>query len=76
MSTSLWTSMSVEIFNLPPKQEYPVKKLFIIRKGRRGPAIPDEFFSDKMLAKQRRDELGSEYVVSYGPDHKKFKSGE
>jgi hypothetical protein len=31
-----------------------------------------------MLAKQKRDELGPEYVVSYGPDHRKFinKSGE
>ena len=63
----------IQIFNLQPRQqEYPMKKLFIIRKGRRGPAIPDEFFSDKMIAKQRRDELGSEYVVSYGPDHKKY----
>jgi hypothetical protein len=66
-----------EIYNLQPKQETQMKKLFIIRKGRRGPAIPNEFFQDKMIAKQRRDELGSEYVVSYGPDHKKYiKSGE
>lgn len=62
----------IQIFNLQPKKETQMKKLFIIRKGRRGPAIPDEFFSDKMLAKQRRDELGEGHVVSYGPDHKKY----
>lgn len=62
-----------KIFNLPPKQqETQMKKMFIIRKGRQGPVVPNEFFQDKMVAKQRRNELGSEYVVSYGPDHKKY----
>jgi len=54
-----------------------MKKLFIIRKHKNGPAVPDLFFSDKMEAKKNRDSLGEGYVVSYGPDHKKFiKSGE
>ena len=51
-----------------------VKKLFIIRKGRRGPQIPDLFFSDKMEAKKHRNTLGEGHVVSYGPDHKKYQS--
>jgi hypothetical protein len=54
-----------------------MKKLFIIRNYRNGPMIPDLFFSDKMDAKKKRNELGGNHVVSYGPDHKKFiKSGE
>jgi hypothetical protein len=54
-----------------------MKKLFIIRKHKNGPAVPDLYFSDKIEAKQKRNELGDSHVVSYGPDHKKFtKSGE
>jgi hypothetical protein len=54
-----------------------MKKLFIIRRHKNGPMIPDLYFSDKMEAKKKRNELGDNHVVSYGPDHKKFiKSGE
>jgi len=44
--------------------------------------VPDEFFSDKKTAKARRSELNGEletrhppqfrYIVSPGPDHKKY----
>jgi hypothetical protein len=49
-----------------------MKKLFVIRKHKNGPAVPDLFFSDKMEAKKHRNSLGDNHVVSYGPDHKKF----
>ena len=50
-----------------------MKKLFIIRKHKNGPAVPDLFFTDKMEAKKYRDSLEAGHVVSYGPDHKKTK---
>lgn len=48
-----------------------MKRLFIVRKYKNGPAVPGLFFSDKMEAKKARNELGDNAVVSYGPDHKK-----
>jgi hypothetical protein len=55
-----------------------MKRLFIIRRGKRGEPVRDDdhsilSFPSKPLAKQVRDQLGGEYVVSYGPDHHKFK---
>jgi hypothetical protein len=54
-----------------------VKRLFIIRRGKRGEPVRDEHsvltFPSKQEAKAVRDSLGAEYVVSYGPDHKLYK---
>lgn len=49
-------------------------KLFVIRSLTTGRVIPDLFFSDKSAAKKGRDSLGADsHVVTYGPDHRKFK---
>jgi hypothetical protein len=48
-----------------------MKRLFVVRKYKNGPVVPGLFFSDKMKAKEYRNELGDNAVVSYGPDHKK-----
>lgn len=48
--------------------------LFAIRSLTTGRIIPDLFFSDKSAAKKGRDRLGADsHVVTYGPDHRKFK---
>lgn len=55
-----------------------MKRLFIIRRGKRGEPVRDDdhsilTFPSKPEAKKMRDSLGAEYVVSYGPDHKLYK---
>lgn len=50
------------------------KRLFILRKYRKGPALEGLYFHDKMEAKRHRDMLGGDTVVSYGPDHRLFRS--
>ena len=55
-----------------------MKRLFIIRRGKRGEPVRDDdhsvlTFPSKPEAKKMRDILGDEYVVSYGPDHKLYK---
>ena len=51
-----------------------MKRLFMLRKKRRGAAITDDngdplYFSNKMEAKKVRDTMGGGTVVSLGPDH-------
>lgn len=53
-------------------------RLFMLRHGKQGAPVKDEdgsimYFDNKIDAKQTRDLLGSEVVVSYGIDHKLFK---
>jgi len=55
-----------------------VKRLFIVRRGKRGEPVRDDdhsilTFPSKPEAKKLRDHLGGEHVVSYGPDHKLYK---
>lgn len=55
-----------------------MKRLFIIRRGKQGEPVRDDdnsilTFPSKQEAKKVRDRLGDNYVVSYGPDHRKFK---
>ena len=62
------------------KEDY-MKRLFMIRKKRKGPVVtgPDGepwYFADKMEAKKVRDSIGSEAVVSLGPDHRRNDDGE
>ena len=50
-------------------------KLFVIRNGKGGATVKGDdgvplYFSDKMIAKQSKQ---AGQVVSYGPDHSKFK---
>ena len=49
-------------------------RLFILRQGRKGKAIPDVYFNNKMDAKYARDSgaYGEGVVVSYGPDHRRY----
>lgn len=48
-------------------------RLFALRDLTTGRCVPDLFFPNKTLAKQRRNELGAHlYCVTYGPDHHKF----
>lgn len=55
------------------------KRLFVLRHGKGGAIVRDEktqqplYYSNKPAAKQVRDTLGGTTVVSYGPDHRKFK---
>lgn len=50
-----------------------MKRLFVIRKYKKGPIVEGKFFDNKQEAKKVRDSLGGDYVVSIGPDHSKFK---
>jgi hypothetical protein len=55
-----------------------MKRLFILRNGKRGAPIRDSrnevlAFASKPEAKAARDALGGDHVVSFGPDHSKFK---
>lgn len=54
-----------------------MKRLFVLRRGRMGDIFKDNgvtpYFADKMTAKAARDRLGDGAVVSYGPDHDKFR---
>lgn len=52
------------------------KRLFVLRKYKNGPVIPDLFFGNKMIAKAKRDQLGGDTVVSYGPDHRRSNHAE
>lgn len=52
------------------------KRLFILRKYKKGPIIPDLYFNNKMVAKHKRDQLGGTTVVSYGPDHRRANHAE
>jgi rRNA processing protein Gar1 len=52
-------------------------KLFVLRHSKGGAVVKGEdgkpiYFNDKMIAKQNRKEG---QVVSFGPDHNKFKGG-
>lgn len=54
------------------------KRLYQITDTQTRKAVPDTFFSEKRLAKAKREELnqgqlGLRYVVSPGPDHKNYK---
>ena len=49
-----------------------MKKLFVLREQKKGRVIPDLYFDNKMEAKQARNKLGKDTVVSYGPDHKLY----
>jgi len=54
-----------------------VTRLFALRRYRKGPLIEDQFgdvvyFDNKMEAKQSRDRIGGNAVVTFGPDHKMF----
>lgn len=53
-------------------------RLFVLRHGVKGPMVRGEdgtplYFSNKVDAKRHRDSIDSKAVVSYGPDHKRFK---
>ena len=52
------------------------KRLFVLRKYKKGPIIPDLYFNNKMVAKHKRDQLGGTTVVSYGPDHRRSTDAE
>ena len=50
-------------------------RLFAIRSLTTNKIIPDLFFSDKAIAKTKRDELGeTTHCVTYGPDHRRYRS--
>ncbi len=58
-----------------------MKKLFAIREASTNKLLPNLFFSDKMQAKTYRESVNPKddnnkevmkYVVTYGPDHRKF----
>ena len=47
-------------------------RLFALRDSHTNKHVPDLYFSDKSMAKRKRDELNSgtdQYRVSHGPDH-------
>lgn len=52
-------------------------KLFALRNVSTNKIYPNTFFVDKMQAKKARDliseQTGQPHVVTYGPDHRKFK---
>ena len=52
-------------------------KLFTLRNTATNKIHPYTFFADKMKAKKARDliteQTGHPHVVTYGPDHRKFK---
>ena len=50
-------------------------RLFALRHYRKGPLVKDQFgdviyYDNKMEAKQQRDRLNRQAVVTFGPDHK------
>lgn len=51
-------------------------RLFQLRQGKNGPVIVRKdfatYFSSKGMAKNIRDMIGGDTVVSYGPDHHRF----
>lgn len=55
-----------------------MKRLFMLRRGKQGQPVRDDdhtilTFPTKSEAKRVRDTLNGDFVVSYGPDHRKFK---
>jgi hypothetical protein len=58
-----------------------MKRLFMLRRGKSGSPVKGEdgavmYFGNKMEAKKARgNPENSELVVSFGPDHNKFKHG-
>ena len=54
-----------------------MKRLFILRYGKGGAVVTSNgvplYFDHKPDAKWARDQLGTPTVVSYGPDHHKYK---
>ncbi|MHA2380641.1 MAG: hypothetical protein ACXADS_15300 [Candidatus Thorarchaeota archaeon] len=49
-----------------------MKRLFILREKKQGKPIPGMEFENKQDAKQKRDEMGGDTVVSLGPDHRNY----
>lgn len=54
------------------------KRLYQVTDTQTRKPVPETFFSEKRLAKSKREELnasqiGLRYVVSPGPDHKNYK---
>lgn len=51
-------------------------RLFQLRAGKNGPVIVRKdfatYFDNKGMAKNIRDMIGGDTVVSYGPDHNRF----
>lgn len=50
-------------------------RLFALRNSSTGKRVPDLYFSDKSAAKKERDERnksGGNYVVTPGPDHRRY----
>ena len=54
------------------KKSLGYKRLYVLRKYKEGPVIPNLYFENKMDAKAKRDELGDGTVVSIGPDHYRY----
>lgn len=53
-------------------------RLFGLRDQTTGKLIPELYFNDKVAAKRERDmrnAAGGNYVVTPGPDHRRFNSG-
>lgn len=55
-----------------------MKRLFMLRHDKGGAIIKDGsgqplYFNDKMLAKKARGNYGDTAVVTFGPDHKRYK---
>lgn len=54
------------------------KRLYQVTDTQTRKPVPETFFSEKRLAKSKREELnasqiGLRYIVSPGPDHKNYK---
>lgn len=50
-------------------------RLFALRNQATGKLVPELFFHDKVAAKRERDKLnesGGDFVVTPGPDHRRF----
>lgn len=51
-------------------------RLFALRNSSTNKLVPELTFADKTAAKRARDDWnnrGESFVVTYGPDHRKFK---
>lgn len=54
---------------------YMKLRLFAIRDLQTGRLIPNLYFGDKLEAKKKRDALGKNtHCVTYGPDHRHYKT--
>lgn len=50
-------------------------RLFALRNSATSKIVPDLYFGDKVAAKRERDErnkAGGNYVVTPGPDHRRY----